>query len=72
MLFALDDAIEEREWGRVHSGVRIAVNALTTVLNSLQDVVMPVGQVRHIHVSDLRLSPLCLLTRVLSLVSHGL
>ena len=45
MLFALDDAAEEREWGSIHMEVGTAVCALTTTLSSLQDVVALVGQV---------------------------
>ena len=45
MLFALDDAAEETEWGSVHTEVGTTVHALTNVLSSLRDVVAPVGQV---------------------------
>ena len=42
-LFALDDTVEEREWGSVHAEVGTTVSALTAVLGSLRDVVAPVG-----------------------------
>ena len=45
MLFALDDATEEREWESVHTEVGSVVHALTTALSSLRDVIAPVGQV---------------------------
>jgi hypothetical protein len=43
MLFALDDAVEEKEWGSIHMEVGTAVHALTTALSSLHDVITPVG-----------------------------
>ena len=42
---ALDEAVEEREWGSVHTEVGDAVRALTTMLSSMRDIVTPVGQV---------------------------
>ena len=42
-LFALDDTVEEREWGSVHAEVGTTVRALTTVLSLLRDIVTPVG-----------------------------
>ena len=45
MLFALDDAMEEREWGSIHTEVGTMVRALTTALSSLCDVIATVGQV---------------------------
>ena len=42
---ALDEAAEERKWGSVHTEVRDAVHALTTMLSSMRDIVTPVGQV---------------------------
>ena len=42
---ALDDAIEKREWGSIHTEVGDAVRALTTMLSSMHDIVAPVGQV---------------------------
>jgi hypothetical protein len=53
MLFALDDVMEEKEWGRVHIEVRTTVRALTTALCLLRDVVTLVGQVRYVCASDL-------------------
>ena len=40
---ALDEAIEERECGSVHTEVGDVVCALTTVLSSMCDIVTPVG-----------------------------
>ena len=40
---ALDEAIEEREWGSIHTEVGDAVHALTTMLSSMHDIVTPVG-----------------------------
>jgi hypothetical protein len=37
MLFALDDAMEEKEWGSIHTEVGTAVCTLTTVLSSMHD-----------------------------------
>ena len=45
MLFILDDAAEEREWGSVHTEVGTVVRALTTALSSFRDVITSVGQV---------------------------
>jgi hypothetical protein len=45
MVFSLNDAIEEREWRIVHTGVGAMVNALTTALGLLHNVVTPAGQV---------------------------
>ena len=45
MLFALDDTVEESEWGSIHTKVGTTVHAMTTGLSSLRDVVAPVGQV---------------------------
>ena len=42
---ALDEAVEEREWGSIHTEVGDAVRALTTMLSSMHDIVAPVGQV---------------------------
>jgi hypothetical protein len=42
-LFALDDAMEKREWGSVHTGVKSVVHALTIALGSLHNVVTPTG-----------------------------
>ena len=42
---ALDDTAEEREWGSVHTEVRDAVHALTTMLSLMCDIVALVGQV---------------------------
>jgi hypothetical protein len=52
-LLALNDAIEEKEWGSVHMEVETTVRALTNALSSLHDVINPVGQVRYIHAFDL-------------------
>ena len=41
----LDEATEEREWGSVHTEVGDAVCALTTLLSSMRDIVVLVGQV---------------------------
>ena len=41
----LDYAVEEREWGSVHMEVGDAVQALTTMLSSMHDIVALVGQV---------------------------
>ena len=71
MIFAHNDIAEEREWGAHSLGVGITISALTTTLNSLKNVITPVGQVCHVRASDLRLSPLRLLTHVLSTISHG-
>ena len=45
MLFALDDAVEDREWESVHIEVGTIVRMLTTALSLLRDVVAPAGQV---------------------------
>ena len=45
MLFALDDATKEREWGSIHTEVGTMVRALTTTQSSLRDIITPVGQV---------------------------
>ena len=45
MLCALDDALEEREWGSIHTEVGTMVRALITALSSLHDDIAPVGQV---------------------------
>lgn len=37
--FALDDVMEEKEWGNIHRAVRTMVCALTTTLSSLHNVV---------------------------------
>ena len=42
---ALDEAAEVREWGSVHTEVGDAVCALTTLLSSMRDIVVLVGQV---------------------------
>ena len=42
---ALNDAVEEREWGSIHMEVGDAVHALTIVLSSMCDIVAPIGQV---------------------------
>ena len=42
---ALDEAVEEREWGSVHTEVGDAVHTLTTMLSLMHDIVAPVGQV---------------------------
>ena len=42
---ALDEVAEEREWGSVHTEVGDAVHALTIMLGSMHDIVIPVGQV---------------------------
>ena len=42
---ALDEVVEEREWGSIHTEVGDAVRALTTMLSSMHDIVAPVGQV---------------------------
>lgn len=43
---ALNEAVEEREWGSVHTEVEDVVHALTTMLSSMRDIIAPVGQVR--------------------------
>ena len=40
---ALDEAVEEREWGSVHMEDGDAVRALTTMLSSIRDIVASVG-----------------------------
>jgi hypothetical protein len=45
VFFILDDKEEARDWGTIQSGVGLAVRSLTTALDSLRDVVAPVGQV---------------------------
>ena len=40
---ALDEAVEEREWGSVHTEVGDVVRALTTMLSSMHDIVALVG-----------------------------
>jgi hypothetical protein len=45
MLFTVDDAAEEKEWGSVHTEVGTTVHALTTALSSLHDVITLVCQV---------------------------
>ena len=42
---ALDEAVEEREWGSVHMEVGDTVCALTTMLSLMRDIVALVGQV---------------------------
>ena len=42
---ALDDMVEEREWGSIHMEVGDTVHALTTMLSSMHDIVASVGQV---------------------------
>ena len=42
---ALDEAVEEREWGSIHMEVGDVVRALTTMLGSMHNIVTPVGQV---------------------------
>ena len=42
---ALDEAVEERDWGSVHMEDGDAVCALTTMLSLMHDIVAPVGQV---------------------------
>ena len=42
---ALDEAVEEREWGSVHMEVGDAVRALTIMLSSMRDIVTLFGQV---------------------------
>jgi len=44
-LFALDDAMEEREWGSIHMEFGDAVHALTTMLSSMRNIVASLGQV---------------------------
>jgi hypothetical protein len=43
--FILDDKEEARDWGTIQSRVGLAVRSLTTMLDSLHDVIAPVGQV---------------------------
>jgi hypothetical protein len=45
MLFALDDTVEKREWGSVHTGIKSVVHALTTALGLLHNVITPAGLV---------------------------
>jgi hypothetical protein len=59
MLFTLDDAIEVKDWERVNMGIELVVRALNTVLESLCDVVDPIGQVRHVCASSLDFPFLC-------------
>ena len=40
---ALDEAVEEREWGSVHMEIGDVVHALTTMLSSMRDIVALVG-----------------------------
>ena len=40
---ALDEAVEEREWGSIQMEVGDAVHALTIMLGSMRDIVAPVG-----------------------------
>ena len=42
---ALDDTVQEMEWGSVHKEVGDVVHDLTTMLGSMRDIVAPVGQV---------------------------
>jgi len=42
---ALDEAVEEREWGSVHTEVGDAVHTMTTMLSLMHDIVAPSGQV---------------------------
>ena len=42
---ALEDAVEEREWGSVHMEVGDAVRALTTMLCLMHDIVTLIDQV---------------------------
>ena len=42
---ALDDVVEEREWGSIHMEVGDTVHVLTTMLSSMRDIIAPVGQV---------------------------
>jgi hypothetical protein len=44
-LFALDDAIEEMEWGSINMGVRSMVHARTIALRLLHEVITPACQV---------------------------
>jgi hypothetical protein len=44
-LFTLNDAMEVGDWERIDMGVELAVRALNTTLESLHDVVDPIGQV---------------------------
>ena len=38
-LLTLDDIMEEREWGSIHTKVGTVVSALTTALGSLRDII---------------------------------
>jgi hypothetical protein len=43
--FILDDKEEARDWGTIQLEVRLVVRSLTTMLDSLHDIVALVGQV---------------------------
>ena len=49
---ALDEAVEEREWGSVHMEVGDTVCALTTMLSLMHDIVALVSQVSYDHASN--------------------
>ena len=57
---ALDEAVEEREWGSFHIEVGDTVCALTTILSSMCDIVTLVSQVRYDRASN----PYVLLSRL--------
>ena len=40
---ALDEAVEEREWGSVHTKAGDVVHALTTIPSSMRDIIALVG-----------------------------
>ena len=45
MLLALNDAIEERKWGSIHTEVGTVVSALSAALGLLRDIIALVSQV---------------------------
>jgi hypothetical protein len=45
MLFTLNNAMKETEWGSINMGVGSVVYALTTALRSLHEVITPASQV---------------------------
>jgi hypothetical protein len=44
-LFTFDDAVKEKDWEKVETGVELMARTLNTTLGALRDVVDPIGQV---------------------------
>ena len=51
-IFVLDDLAEEKDCASVRKGMESVVRSLTTGLDTLRNVVVPVGQVHSVRISS--------------------